>query len=165
MFNRAAAIGLDIGSKKIKLVRVRKTQENWQIVKFGSMLTPAGLVEAGNIFDPEKLGREMITLVDQLGFKGQKVISAVSGQQVYIRTLVMPRMSLKETKEAAVYQAATFLPVPVEEAAIDIFPLRDFEDDEGKQREIFFVAVPRIQVENLETTCRMAGLKLVAVEI
>ncbi|MEN6351365.1 MAG: pilus assembly protein PilM, partial [Syntrophomonas sp.] len=42
---------------------------------------------------------------------------------------------------------------------------RDFEDDEGKQREIFFVAVPRIQVENLETTCRMAGLKLVAVEI
>jgi type IV pilus assembly protein PilM len=53
----------------------------------------------------------------------------------------------------------------VEESAIDIFPLRDFEDEEGKKTEVFFVAVRQQQVDSLETVCQIAGLKLKVVEI
>jgi len=165
LFNRTTGIGLDIGSKRIKLVQVKKAGERLRIVKYGSMPTPAGLVEAGNIFDPERLGEEMAPLVEQLDLRGKKVVSAVSGQQVYTRILILPRMSLKETKATAIYQAVTYLPISVEEAAMDVFLLRDFTDEEGKKQEVFFVATPQLQVNNLEICCRLAGLKLAAVEI
>jgi type IV pilus assembly protein PilM len=74
-------------------------------------------------------------------------------------------MKKQELKEAVLFQATSFLPIPFEEAAMDIFPLREFEDEQGKKTEVFFVAVRRQQVENLELLCRIAGLKLAAVEI
>lgn len=165
MFITAPGMGLDIGSKKIKLITVRFRNKRLQINDFGSIPTPPGVVEAGYILDPERLGEELGGLVATLRLKGKRVVSAVSGQQIYTRNLVMPRMKLKEMKEAINYQAITFLPIPVEESAIDIFPLRNFEDDEGKKTEVFFVAVRQQQVDNLNAACRIAGLKLAAVEI
>jgi type IV pilus assembly protein PilM len=156
---------LDIGSKKIKIARVKNTKQGIQVVWFDSMDTPPGMVEAGNIVDPAGLGAELGELVSKLKIKHNKVVSAVSGQQVYTRNIVMPQMKLDELKEAISFQAINFLPIPVEEAAIDIFPLRDFEDEEGKKTEVFFVAVRRQQVENLDMVCGIAGLNLVAVEI
>jgi len=165
LFGGSQGIGLDIGSKKIKLARVKNTKQGIQVVWFESMDTPPGMVESGNIVDPVGLGEELGKLVSKLKIKHHKVVSAVAGQQVYTRTLVMPRMKLDELKEAISFQAINFLPIPVEEAAIDIFPLRDFEDEEGKKTEVFFVAVRRQQVENLDMVCNIAGLNLVAVEI
>jgi type IV pilus assembly protein PilM len=165
LFNKSLGIGLDIGSKKIKVARVKNSKQGIKVVGFDSIPTPPGTVEAGNILDPVRLGEELGQLVGKLKIKHHKVASAVAGQQVYTRNIVMPRMSLEELKEAVSFQAINFLPIPVEEASIDIFPLRDFEDDEGKKTEIFFVAVRRQQVENLDTVCDLAGLNLVAVEI
>lgn len=165
MFNKAPGIGLDIGSKKIKLARVKKVNNGLQVVKYGSLITPLGTVEAGNIFEPERVGEALGELVADLNLKGKSVISAVSGTQVYTRNLIMPRMKLEELKQTVTFEASTFLPIPIEEAAMDIFPLRNFEDEEGKKTEIFFVAVRRQQVENLQIVCQIAGLKLAAVEI
>lgn len=165
MFRRTADLGLDIGSKKIKLAQVKRKGSELHLIKYGSIDTPPGLVEAGNIFEPEKAGTEIAGLVKRMGWEGQRVISAVSGQQVYIRNLVLPRMSRSECRAAAVYQAVDFLPIAVEEAAIDVFPWRDFQDEDGKKSEVFFVAVPRLQVDNLDLACQTAGLKLTAVEI
>lgn len=165
LFNKSPGIGLDIGSKKIKVARVKNTKQGIQVVSFDSIPTPAGTVEAGNIMDPARLGEELGYMVGKLKIKHNKVVSAVAGQQVYTRNIVMPRMKLEELKEAVSFQAINFLPIPVEEAVIDIFPLRDFEDNEGKKTEIFFVAVRRQQVENLDMVCDIAGLNLVAVEI
>ena len=156
---------MDIGSKKIKIAQVKKTKQGIKVIGFDSMDTPPGMVEAGNFVDPAGLGAELGKLVGKLRLKNHKVVSAVAGQQVYTRNIVMPRMKLGELKEAITFQAINFLPIPVEEAAIDIFPLRDIEDDEGKKTEVFFVAVRRQQVENLDMVCKAAGLNLVAVEI
>ncbi|MDD3364778.1 MAG: type IV pilus assembly protein PilM, partial [Syntrophomonas sp.] len=140
-------------------------RDGLQLIKHGSMLTPTGAMDAGVIYDPEMLGKEMKGLVNDLKLNGKQVVSAVTGQQVYTRNLILPSMKLNELKEVVHYQAMNFLPIPVEEAAIDIFPLREFEDEEGKKTEVFFVAVRRQQVENLEIACTAAGLKLAVVEI
>lgn len=165
MFRKQPGIGLDIGSRKIKLVRLKKSSGGLQVMNWGSMATPPGVVDAGLVYDPERLGEAMGEMVSKLGLKGKSVISAVSGAQVYTRNVVMPRMKLQELKEAVKYEATTFLPIPAEEAAMDVFPLRNFEDEEGKKVEAFFVAVRRQQVESLEMVCRIAGLRLSVVEI
>jgi type IV pilus assembly protein PilM len=165
LFRKAPGIGLDIGSRKIKLVRVRKSSGGLQIIKWGSRLTPPGMVDAGVIYDPERLGEVIGGLVKEMDLHGRNVVAAVSGPQVYTRALIMPRMKLDELKEAVKYEATTFLPIAVEEAAMDVFPLREFEDEDGKKLEVFFVAVRRQQVEYLQAICRIASLKLGIVEI
>lgn len=165
MFNRLPGIGLDIGDQTIKIARVKRKRDGLLLIKHSSMLTPVETVDAGIIHDPERLGKEMKGFVRDLNLNGKQVVSAVTGQQVYTRNLILPSMKLCELKEAVYYQAMKFLPIPVEEAAIDICPLREFEDEEGKKTEVFFVAIRRHQVENLDIACKFAGLKLAVVEI
>ncbi len=165
MFKRSRGIGLHIGSQTIRIAILKNKKSRLHLINYGSMLTPAGLLDAGNIVDPEQLGADMRQLVQELNIKGQPVFSAVSGPQVYTRNLIMPRMKPRDLKEASIFQASTFLPIPVEQAAIDVFPLRHFEDEEGPKTEVFFVAVRKIQVEMLDAACHTAGLNLVAVEI
>jgi len=165
LFKRLPGIGLDIGSKKIKMIQVVRRKAGLEIIKFGSLFTPPGTVDAGNIVKPERLGEALGALVTKLNFNGKRVVSAVGGQQLYIRNLIMPRLKLDEMKAAVYYQSTKFLPIPVEEAAIDIAPLREFEDQNVKKTELLFLAVRKQQVENLEIVCRISGLKLAAVEI
>jgi type IV pilus assembly protein PilM len=165
LFRKNTGIGLDIGSRQIRLVKMAKKGDNIKIIGFGSIPVPYGAYEAGNIVDPAKIGRCLADVVNQLQLQGQEVVSAVSDQKMYTRTLIFPRMALKDLRQAAFFEATAFLPIPAKEASMDIYPLREFQDGEGKKTEIFFVAVRRSQIDNLQAVCEMAGLRLVAVEI
>ncbi len=158
-------IGLDIGSKKIKMARVKKNGSQVIVVSFGSRDTPAGVIEAGIIKDPETLGAVIASLVSELGLKNKAAATAVAGPQVYTRIISMPRLAWKELRKALKYEAAAFLPIPVEEAAMDIFPLRKYQDQEEDRVELFFVAVRRSQVEKIAMACKMGKLKLQTIEI
>lgn len=165
LFRAYRGIGLHIGSNKIRIAVLKIKKNRLHLMDYGSVLVPSGAVDAGNIVDPEQLGLALRELVQELGLTGQKVVSAVSGPQVYTRNIVLPRMKPRDLKEASVFFASTFLPIPVEEAVIDVYPLRNTEDEEGPKIEVFFVAARRIQVEMLDIVCETAGLELVAVEI
>jgi type IV pilus assembly protein PilM len=153
-------IGLDIGTRKITLVKARKTNRGIEIRKFGSRATPESAMDAGQIQDTAFLGSILRDLVDELGLYKQKVAVAVSAPNVYTRIIVMPRMKKKDLHQAIKYKAFSFLPVPVEEVIIDYFPLREYSDFEGEKTEIFFAAVRKQQVERLQEVCRLGGVKL-----
>lgn len=165
LFNRLPGIGLDIGSCKVRVVWIQREKAGLRIIKFGSMQTPAGMVEAGTIIDPVGLGTQIGVLIRRLNLTGKRVVTAVGGQQIYIRNLIMPCLKPDELRAAVYYQAVTFLPIPVEEAALDIFPIRQFGDKGGRKIEVFFLAVRRQQVDDIVLTCQSAGLKPAVVEI
>lgn len=165
MFISRTSTGLDIGSQSIKLVQVQGRGSKARVKVFGQTPTPRGLMENGFITDPDVVGRELGKLVDKLKLRGAKTVSALSGQQVYTRLLTLPAMKLDEMRHAALYQATSFLPISIEDVTTDIYPVRYFEDEEGKQCEVFFVAARKAQAENLIRTCQVAGLKLNRVEI
>ena len=164
MFDRTS-VGLDIGSKWIKLVAVGRSGDGGQLKTFGQTETPEGLVENGLVNDPETVGAELGKLVEQLKLKGKKTISALSGQQVYTRLMTLPAMPIEDMRTAALYQSTSFLPISVDDVTSDILPVRQLEDQEGKKEEVFFVAARKTQVENLLKTCQIGGLNLTTVEI
>ncbi|MGB4508790.1 MAG: type IV pilus assembly protein PilM [Syntrophomonadaceae bacterium] len=165
MFTSRTSTGLDIGSQSIKLVQVQHRRSSARVKTFGQIPTPSGRMENGFITDPDVVGQELGKLVDRLKLRGAKTVSALSGQQVYTRLLTLPAMKLDEMRHAALYQATSFLPISIEDVTTDIYPVRYFEDEEGKKCEVFFVAARKAQAENLIKTCQVAGLKLNRVEI
>ena len=165
MFTSRTSTGLDIGSQSIKLVQVQHRRSSARVKTFGQIPTPSGRMENGFITDPDVVGQELGKLVDRLKLRGAKVVSALAGQQVYTRLLTLPAMKLDEMRHAALYQATSFLPISIEDVTTDVYPVRYFEDGEGKKCEVFFVAARKAQAENLIKTCQVAGLKLNRVEI
>ncbi|SHG66146.1 type IV pilus assembly protein PilM [Thermosyntropha lipolytica DSM 11003] len=165
MFKDRITLGLDIGTERTKIALLQKRGREAEIKLLESLPTPRGFVDSGNILEPVQLGEEIKKVVEKHGLKGRKTAASVSGPQVYTRIFTMPEMKKEELREAALYQASTFLPIPLEEAAVDVYPLRLLEDDEGKKREVFFVAVRKSQVERLQIVCETAGLNLQVVDI
>ena len=165
MLFRVTGTGLDIGSKKIKLARVKKAKKGLELMDFASMPTPNGVIEHGKIIAPIELGKAISQLVNETSWKGQKVISALSSQEIFFDNFILPRMNRRESRKAALYQSSSFLPFPLNEAAFDIFFLREIDNSEGRKREVFFAAAQGLQVEHLKKVCTLAGLRLTVVEI
>lgn len=165
MFTSKTSTGLDIGSQSIKLVQVQRRGSAALVKTFGQAPTPGGLMENGFVQDPQHVGQELGKLAGRLKLRGAQTVSALSGQQVYTRLLTLPAMKLTEMRHAALYQATSFLPISIDDVTTDIYPVRYFEDAEGKKCEVFFVAARKAQAENLSQTCRVAGLKLNRLEI
>lgn len=149
----------------MKLAAVKPQRNGGLIQKFGDIPTPLGTVENGLINNPEEVGAELGKLVEKLNLKGRKVVSSLTGQMIYARLMTLPAMSIDDLRTAALYQATNFLPISVEEVSADIQPVRYYEDSEGKMAEVFFIAARKMQVENLQNTCSIAGLKLARLEI
>lgn len=162
---RQSQVGLDIGTSKVRIVSLLKKWGGVELLRFGSIDIPAGMAEAGTILDPASLGDAIGKLVDDLGLAGSKAVLAVPGHQVYMRAITMPNLRPNELRTAAYYKASEFLPIPIQDTVMDIFPCRRFRDHTGKKVEIFLAAVRRQQVDNLALTCRQAGLKPAAIEI
>jgi len=165
MLFQATGTGLDIGSKKIKLARVKKAKKGLELMDFASMPTPNGVIEQGKIIAPIELGKAISQLVNETSWKGQKVISALSSQEIFFDNFILPRMNRRESRKVALYQSSSFLPFPLDEAAFDIFFLREIDNSEGRKREVFFAAAQGLQVEHLKKVCTLAGLRLTVVEI
>jgi len=165
MFSKLQGIGLDIGSQKIKMIKVARKRSQLELIRYGSMPTPAGTFKGGIIVDPEGLGSELRYLVKDLKLKGQRVVSALGGQQIFMRNIHIPNVKAGELDDAIWYQAMHLLPIPVEEAVMDHYVVRQVDTAQGRNTEILLVAVGKNQVENIKLACRISGLKLVVLEV
>ena len=164
IFNKSI-IGIDIGSIKTKLVQVKYFRGKYKLVDFISIATPPEAVENGFIIQPELLGEKLGEVIRKHNLHGAKVIAAVSGSQIYIKNIILPKLKLKELRQAAYYEAAKFLPIPLDEAIIDVFPLQNIDTEEGVKTQLFFAATRKRQVSNLEECLEIAGLNIKAIDL
>jgi len=165
MFSKLQGIGLDIGSQKIKMIRVAHKKSQMELIRYGSMPTPAGVYKGGMIVDPEGLGAELRYLVKDLKLRNQRVVSALGGQQIFMRNISIPNVKPSELDDAIWYQAMHLLPIPVEEAVMDHYVVRQVDTVQGSNTEILLVAAGKNQVENIKLACHIAGLNLVVLEV
>ena len=157
-------IGLDINNHHLCLVQLRREGTGLELLQHYHHPLPPGWVDAGQIRDFPGVSSLLAEAVAATALRGQKVVTALNGQQVYTRSLCLPWMPMDELRQAAQLQALNFLPIPSEETVMDISPCRISESDEGKQVELFFVAARRQRVEELEHLCQRAGLRAAAIE-
>ena len=166
MIKRQPHIGLDFGSGKARLAWVQKKRRGeTRLLGFQSIEIPTGLMEMGIMMDPVGIGTELKQCVQEMNLAGGKVAVAVPGPQVYMRRLTMPGLKREELRRAVYFQAYEFLPIPVEDAVMDIFPLRRYQDSQGKKVELFFAAVRRQQVDDVVQACTSARLKPVVMDM
>jgi len=160
-----AITGLDIEVASIAAVEVRADGSGRMNGNAVSPI-PAGLVNDGEVADPEALGAEFKKLIAK-GKLSRNVRLGIANRRVIANTMRLPRIEDETDLEAAVrFRASEELPMPIGEAILD-WRVLDPADPEspGEEIEVLLVAAHRDMIERMVATMRFAGLKPVGIDL
>ncbi len=155
-----AALGIDIGSRSVKVLLARSTSERIVIETAGSFEVPEGLVVGGVVVEPKEFGKTLAKYLAHVGAASADVVFSVPSSLAVLRWLALPDLPSAELREAAQFKVKRHLPFPVESAYVEAS--RDAHSDDGQA---MVVAVPKAAIDSRAEAMLYAGLAPVHAEI
>ncbi len=111
------AAGLDIGTKFAKAVVVERTSRGLALAGFAVEAIPRDAEGAAQFsFLPGLLARA--------GWRSEPIAAALPAQETAVREITVPFTNPEQLAKVVRFEAENFLPFPIEEAALEYFPLR-----------------------------------------
>ena len=153
---KTSTVGLDIGSGFVKMVQVDHAGEQPEVSRVAMRpLLPDAIVE-GEIMDHSLVADTVSGLFEEIGMKGQDVVTAVGGHDVIIKKIEMDRMKESDARDVIRWEAEQHVPFDIKSVELD-FQILDPEG-EGMQMEVLLVAAKRELVDNKVSLLTDAGM-------
>jgi type IV pilus assembly protein PilM len=159
------SIGLDIGSKTIKLVELEKVGEALAL-KSAGVVGYKGMVIDKMVEDKDfaELAGVLKKLFSDTKVSSKDVSVALPEAQVFTRAISFPLLTDQEVASAVKWEAEQYIPIPVAEAIIQHQIIERRETGNPPGVSVLLVASPRVLVEKYIKLLTMAGLNAVVVE-
>ncbi len=156
-------IGLDVGSTSVRAVEATVTRDRPTVSNYGHALLPPGAVVGGSVKDGRAVTAALRHLWSAHAFKSKDVVLGVTHQQVIVREIDVTNLPHKDMREALPFQVRDVLPLPVENALLDFFPL----EDAGKNELVhgLLIAAPKAAVIDTVRAVEAAGLRVTLVDL
>lgn len=162
---RRTAIGLDIGTSVVRAAEVSFGRGGLTLDKFGQVVLPEGAVRDGEVVDVEAVSDSLRQLWSATGFGHKRVVMGVANQRVIVRQLDLPWMEPAELRAGLAFQVQDFLPMPVDQAVLDFFPLEQITGEDGRLLRGLLVAAARETVMANFRCAERAGLTVTGVDL
>ncbi len=156
-------VGLDIGSTSIRAVEASLAKDRPVINNFGQAVLPPGVVVAGVIKDDRAVTSALRQLWAAHGFSSKQVALGVTHQQVVVREIDVANLPPKELRQALPFLVRDVLPLPVEQALLDFYPLD--KPIKGETVHGLLIAVPKDPVIDSVRAVEAAGLHVTHVDL
>jgi type IV pilus assembly protein PilM len=156
-------IGLDIGSTSIRAVEATRIKDRPHVTNFGYALLPDGAVVGGVVKDDKVVTAALRHLWTAQDFATKSVTLGVSHQQVIVREIEVSNLPAKDMLPSLPFQVRDVLPLPVDEALLDFYPL----ENPGKNETVrgLLIAAPKEAVINTVHAVERAGLHVAHVDL
>ncbi|KKU09039.1 MAG: type IV pilus assembly protein PilM, nonfunctional [Candidatus Woesebacteria bacterium GW2011_GWB1_45_5] len=158
-------VGIDIGSKTIKIVELSKEGGSHSLNASGVVSYSGNAVE--KMADEKEfaaLGSIVKKLHAEAGVSEKNATLSIPEPQVFTRTIRFPLLTDAEIASAVKWESEQYIPIPVAEAIIQHSILRRDETSTPPEVLVLLVAAPRAVVEKYTKIVTSAGLTPVAVE-
>lgn len=158
-------VGIDIGSKTIKIVELQKEGTGVTLSASGIVGYSGQTVE--KMVDDKEfavLGDVVKKLHSEAGVSSKEVVIALPEQQVFTRTIKFPLLTDAEIASAVKWESEQYIPIPVNEAIIQHSILARNETSTPPEVIVLLVAAPRVVIEKYTKVVSAAGLTTQAVE-
>jgi type IV pilus assembly protein PilM len=156
------AVGLDIGSSSIKLVKLQAKPGGYLLKAMGIKELPAGAITTDEIKDRDAVIFDIQNLVDQTDPKIKDVVISIAGHGVITDKFTMDKKTGAEAEQAILFEAEQRSPFDVEDVTMDYHIIK-YDDEIGKM-EILLVAARNEFLKNILDLVFDAGLKPVLVD-
>jgi type IV pilus assembly protein PilM len=156
-------IGLDIGASSIRAVEVRRSKDEYALNNFGQVPLPPGTVLGGVVQDPVAVTSALKQLWAACKFGTKHVALGVTNPQLVVREMSVANLPAKELHQALPFQVKDALPLAVEKALLDFYPL----EEPGSNPTVrgLLIAMPKDAVLTLVDAVQKAGLHVDAVDL
>jgi type IV pilus assembly protein PilM len=158
-------IGLDIGSSQVKMVQLKERGPQWSMHQHAT----ASLVQTGDASleaSEAQIVRCLRSMLATGNFVGTRVVSALPGAEVDIRTVLLPAAAeAQDLRHTIRQEAQAYLSYNLEEAIIEYLLTGEEQDGDSTKRRALVVSTPRQPVEHHLALLQEAGLYCIALEV
>ncbi len=159
------SIGLDIGTKTIKVIEFEKNGNNFVLRASGVVgYTGASVEKLSDEKDMAAISDIILKLFKSSAVKGKDVVLSLPESLVFTRSVKLPLLTDQEVAAAMKWEAEQYIPIPLKEAIIQHQILERIETGSSQQVVVLLVAAPRILVEKYISIVNGARLNVSAVE-
>ena len=150
-------IGVDVGSTAVRVAEVA-AGDIPVIVRAAQVPIAPGIVESGEVRQPDALAGALRELWDMSGVKSKQVHLGVGNQRVVVREVALPWLPEKELRETLGFQVQEFIPMAADEAVLDFDPLGEIDQGGRRMVRILLVAAHKPMVNALVDAALAAKL-------
>lgn len=158
-------IGLDIGSKTIKLCEVfdNRTGE-FVLNKFGMISLPNGAVEDGVIKEPGIVSEAIRELFQQQKVREKNVAVSIGGYSVIVKKIQVQTMTDVELQEAIQFEAEQYIPFDINDVNLD-FQILGESALSANKLDVILVAAKKELVNEYVDLIDLSGLRPCVIDI
>ncbi len=153
------SIGLELTEDALRAVEVT-TGRAQHVLRHAEVALPAGAARDSEVLDADAVVLALRTLWARGGFRSRTVTLGVGSRRILVREHTVQARPLRQLKAALPQQVQHLLPVPVDQAVLDFYPLTE----EGGQVRGFLVAAVAETVTTLVDTLARARLRAARVD-
>lgn len=117
---RATAVGLDIGSRHLKVAVLAATERGIVIEQVAERALPPAMVSGTTILDPEGVTEEVVRLFEEMNIRRPRVTTMVGGNDVFVRRVAMQRMGVQEAIRQLPQNQSLRLPIDPAQNKLDL---------------------------------------------
>jgi len=156
-------IALDIGSTFIKLVKLKGSNRNYQLQKFGMVQLPPEVIVEGAVMDAGRVVDAIKELLEAQKVTTKEAVISVSGSSVIIKRVSIADMTDEELAESIKWEAEQYIPFSIDDVNVDFQKLGSGAA-EG-QADVLLVAVKKDKINDYVNLVKEAGLQPVVMDV
>ena len=161
-----SAIGLDIGATAVRVAQLTGSKEAYTLQSFAQIALPPGAVVDGEIRDPGPVSDAVEQLWKRAKLKSKRALIGLANQRVVVRQVDFPYLEEGEFRESLRFQAADYIPMPVDEAELDFLVIDDYTtDNQDHMMRVLLVAAATDTVESFVETVSAAGVQTMGIDL
>ncbi|MDM8552595.1 type IV pilus assembly protein PilM [Desulfobacterales bacterium HSG2] len=150
-------IGLDIGSRSLKIGELAESKKDYSLKKFGMIDIEPGLIEDGTIKNPEEVAESIKKLFKMYKIKEPNVAVSIGGYSIIVKTIVLETMEEEKLHEQIKTEAESYIPFDVSDVRLD-FQILGENMENPNQMDVLLVAAKNEIVTDYVNLIKTAGL-------
>ena len=163
----SSALGIDIGSQKIKVCEIRSQGKGKEpvVTALGIIDTPEGAVDHTGVYNSDAVGSALKQLISQSGASASNAIVTVAGQaSVLVRTLEVPKMNTTELQEHMQWEINRNIPFAESTIVSDFRPLGG-DDPNSPNMDVVMAIAPQSAIDTVIACIKKAGKSTSAIDV
>mgnify|MGYP001813640527 FL=1 len=157
-------VGLDIGSRTIKVGEIGDTKKGRVLEKFGTIDISPGLIEDGSIKDPEAIAESIRQLYHANGIREQNVAISIGGYSVIVKKINVQTMTEDELQDSIQFEAEQYIPFDIADVNLD-FQILGENEHNPNQMSVLLVAAKKEMVNDYINLTQLAGLNPCIIDV
>lgn len=163
-FSRCSPIGIDIGSRSVKLVQFNGDQS--EVMDTARWDLPADYEKTPSAEEQNERFVDAIARAREgREFRGKEVVMCLNDRQLFLQNIRVPKGDKSSVDLAVQQEAAGRIPFPVAEAEIRYYEAADIRQGDQLLREVILMACHRPVLEQALEVIEKAGLRPIAVDV